>query len=184
MGASIQLTQKQENFCLAYLECGNASESYRRAYNTGNMKAESIHRRAADLMQDSKVTARIESLRAAVAEHVVIDEARILEEVERLCLVDPAQLFDENGALLPIRKMSPNVRSAVSSIEVEEVKGKDGTVIGRVKKIKLWDKNSALDKAMKHRGLFEAHNKQRAGPLEGLPREVLQQIVGKIRGMK
>ena len=36
------LTPKQENFCLAYLETGNASEAYRRAYDVANMKPESI----------------------------------------------------------------------------------------------------------------------------------------------
>ena len=34
-----ELTQKQENFCLAYIETGNASEAYRKAYNaTGSFE--------------------------------------------------------------------------------------------------------------------------------------------------
>jgi len=35
-------TQKQENFCLAYIECGNASEAYRRAYDAEYMKPETV----------------------------------------------------------------------------------------------------------------------------------------------
>ena len=38
-----KLTPKQENFCLAYLETSNASEAYRRAYDSENMKPESIN---------------------------------------------------------------------------------------------------------------------------------------------
>jgi phage terminase small subunit len=40
------LTQRQEKFCLAYIETGNASESYRRAYNAENMKPVTINRKA------------------------------------------------------------------------------------------------------------------------------------------
>jgi phage terminase small subunit len=32
-----RFTDKMELFCLAYVETGNASEAYRRAYNTANM---------------------------------------------------------------------------------------------------------------------------------------------------
>ena len=32
-----ELTQKQENFCLAYIETGNASEAYRKAYNAAEI---------------------------------------------------------------------------------------------------------------------------------------------------
>ena len=40
------LTIKQENFCNYYLECGNASEAYRRAYSCSNMKGDTINRKA------------------------------------------------------------------------------------------------------------------------------------------
>jgi phage terminase small subunit len=40
------LTVKQENFCLAYMETGNASEAYRRAYNAGKMKPAVINVKA------------------------------------------------------------------------------------------------------------------------------------------
>lgn len=39
----MKLSVKQENFCNYYIECGNASEAYRRAYSCSNMKDESIN---------------------------------------------------------------------------------------------------------------------------------------------
>ena len=42
----LKLTAKQEAFARAYVETGNASEAYRRAYNAENMKQESIAVRA------------------------------------------------------------------------------------------------------------------------------------------
>ena len=57
------LTPKQEAFCLAYLETGNASEAYRRSYSAENMKPESINRKAKDVIDNVKIAARIEALR-------------------------------------------------------------------------------------------------------------------------
>ena len=54
----MNLTPKQENFCLAYLETGNASEAYRRAYAAGKMKSETVHRKAFDLLENTVITAK------------------------------------------------------------------------------------------------------------------------------
>lgn len=67
-----KLTPKQENFCLAYLETGNASEAYRRAYDSKNMKPESINVNASKLLADAKIALRIENLRTPVREKVLL----------------------------------------------------------------------------------------------------------------
>ena len=58
----MKLTLKQEAFAMAYVETGNASEAYRRAYNASKMKGETINRKAAELLQNGKVAARVETL--------------------------------------------------------------------------------------------------------------------------
>lgn len=174
------LTQKQEIFCLAYIETGNASEAYRKAYNAGRMKAGTIHARASELMADGLITVRIAELRQAVAEQVVASEARVIEELARIGLFDPGRLFAEDGSLLPIRKMPAEVRAAIASIEVEEI-DVDGRIIGRIKKVKLWDKNSAAEKLLRHLGAYEKDNYQRNGVLADLPRETLRLIVDRLR---
>jgi phage terminase small subunit len=57
------ITPKQEKFALLYLETGNASEAYRQSYNAENMKQETIHRKAKELLDNGKVAARIEELK-------------------------------------------------------------------------------------------------------------------------
>ena len=64
----MSLTPKQEAFCLAYIETDNASEAYRRAYNSKHMKPETINRKAKELKDNGKVTARLAELRAPVVE--------------------------------------------------------------------------------------------------------------------
>ncbi|MBC8193492.1 MAG: terminase small subunit [FCB group bacterium] len=56
------LTLKQETFCHSYIETGNACEAYRRSYDTENMKAETIKRRAAELVEHSTIRATIDNL--------------------------------------------------------------------------------------------------------------------------
>lgn len=82
-----QLTQKQENFCLAYIETGNMSEAYRRSYNTENMKPETVNRNAKTLYDSSKIAARIAELRKPAQEKALLtlDEhlARLAELSQR-----------------------------------------------------------------------------------------------------
>ena len=56
------LTVKQNNFCQHYVLTGNASEAYRMAYDAENMKMETIHRKATELMTHGLVSARIHEL--------------------------------------------------------------------------------------------------------------------------
>ena len=58
------LTVKQEAFCRAYIETGNASEAYRRAYDTSGMNANSVNRKAKELVDNVKITARVNELKA------------------------------------------------------------------------------------------------------------------------
>lgn len=57
------LTLKQEAFCQAYIENkGNASEAYRTAYAAGKMKAETVNKRAYELMANGEITGRVAEL--------------------------------------------------------------------------------------------------------------------------
>ncbi|HHW7568801.1 TPA: terminase small subunit [Mannheimia haemolytica] len=83
----IELTPKQEAFCLAYIETGNASEAYRQAYETEDMKPETVHRKAKELMDNGKITARIEELKAEHAERHKLTVDDLLAELEEARLL-------------------------------------------------------------------------------------------------
>lgn len=57
------LTPKQEAFCLAFIETGNASEAYRRSYDADDMKPATVNRAAKELTDNPKIAARIDGLR-------------------------------------------------------------------------------------------------------------------------
>ena len=77
-----RLTIKQENFCNYYVECGNASEAYRRAYSCANMKSETVNRMSFDLINNRKITARIAQLQAEQKAKSDISK----EEITNLCV--------------------------------------------------------------------------------------------------
>lgn len=78
----MNLTAKQEAFCLAYLETGNASEAYRKAYNAENMKPETVNRKAKELLDHGKISARIEALQEDHRERHKITVDDLLAELE------------------------------------------------------------------------------------------------------
>jgi phage terminase small subunit len=81
------LTPKQENFCLAYMETGNASEAYRRAYNAGKMKPAVINVKASELLADGKVSVRVAELRSESLDRhklTVDDISRMLQDDRKL----------------------------------------------------------------------------------------------------
>lgn len=77
-----KLTLKQENFCLKYVETGNASEAYRAAYNAENMKAETVWSKASILLDTGKVAARVEELKAEHRKRHAITVDDLIAELE------------------------------------------------------------------------------------------------------
>lgn len=83
------LTIKQEAFCQAYIETGNASEAYRTAYAADKMKPDSINRKAKELLDNGKITARVAELQGEIKQrhNVTVDSLLIeLEEARKAAL--------------------------------------------------------------------------------------------------
>lgn len=76
------LTAKREAFAVAYVETGNASEAYRRAYSTENFKPESINVNASKLLADAKVSQRVKELQAIAVERALVTVQSLTEELE------------------------------------------------------------------------------------------------------
>ena len=84
-----KLTPKQEAFVRAYIETSNASEAYRRAYDSSKMKPESVNESASRLLADVKITARLAELREPIMQrhNVTVDSLVFeLEEARQAAL--------------------------------------------------------------------------------------------------
>lgn len=77
-----KLTPKQERFCLGYIELGNASEAYRRAYDCTNMKSTTINRNAHAMLAKNKIVTRVNQLKANLAAQTAVTVGSITAELE------------------------------------------------------------------------------------------------------
>ena len=77
-----KLTIKQENFCMKYVELGNASEAYRSACNADSTSDSVIHVKASELLKNGKVTVRLAELKAEHKERHNISVGLIVDRLE------------------------------------------------------------------------------------------------------
>lgn len=61
------LTPKQEKFTQCIADGMTQADAYRTAFDAGNMKPETIHKRASELMGNGEVTGRVQELRGKLA---------------------------------------------------------------------------------------------------------------------
>ena len=171
------LTQKQENFCLFYVELDNASEAYRRAYSPSpDCLPQTIWEEACKLKSHPKVSTRIGELRSFIVERAEITVDRIASELAKVGFANMEDYMSVVGGEPKIdwSMIDREKSAAISSIEydVKRVDSGDGDVIveqGKVK-FKLHDKLSALDKLGKHAGMFQ--NKLEVTGKDGGPLEI------------
>lgn len=76
------LTIKQEAFCQAYIETGNASEAYRTAYAADKMKAEAIHVKASELLSNGKISVRVKELQGEIKQRHNVTVDSLITELE------------------------------------------------------------------------------------------------------
>ena len=159
MGKS--LTVKQENFCNYYIESGNASEAYRRAYSCENMKDETVNRKAIELMSNGMVAARVKVLQEEQKEKSDITKERILQELSGIAFSTIADMHNTWIERKEFDLLSKKEKSAIKSISTKTLKKNIGTrdepeiVDVEYVKIELYDKIKAIERICKMLG-FDA----------------------------
>jgi phage terminase small subunit len=78
------MTPKQEAFVLAYLESGNASEAYRRAYSAENMKDSSVRVQAAKMLASPNIALRVEQIRKPAVDAAQMTLEQHLRDLQEL----------------------------------------------------------------------------------------------------
>jgi phage terminase small subunit len=100
-----ELTQKQEKFCHYFVECGNASKAYRRAFSAANMKPETVNVKASELFNNGKVTVRVKELQGELQSKSNITKERVIDELAKIGFADIDNLHAKIKALESISRM-------------------------------------------------------------------------------
>ncbi|MCK2097529.1 terminase small subunit [Thauera aromatica] len=170
------LTPKQSTFVQEYLIDLNATQAAIRA----GYSAKTARQIGEENLSKPDIAAAVAAARKERAERTAVSADRVLLEAARLALFDPRKLFNDDGSPKGIHELDDDTAAAVAGIEVLEQfegSGKDRVFVGYLKKYRVADKNSALEKLFKHHGLYEKDNRQKVDPiaefLAGLNRSAL-----------
>jgi len=162
----------QEAFVRGIVSGLSQSEAYRQAYpRSKSWAAESVRVNAAKLAADTNVSLRIKELMAEAASLAALVGSEILWELRCIARSDIGGIMHADGRVKLPQELDACTRAAVASFEMDEY--------GRIK-YKFWDKNAALEKAMKHLGLYEIDNKQKTDPLKELLKGLSGNVVGPV----
>jgi len=146
------LTPAQAKFAAGLAAGMSQSAAYRKAYPKSlAWKDETVWKRSSELATHGGVVGRVAELAARAIELAGMQAGEVMAEVKRLAFSDIGGIVHPNGRVKMPHELDAATRASVASFEID----KDGKI-----KYRFWDKNSALDKAMRHLGLFEKDNLQ------------------------
>jgi phage terminase small subunit len=151
MNKGDKLSLKEEAFCRSYIETANASEAYRRSYNAEKMKPATINTKASLLLAKDKIRARIDELRAGHRKRHEVTVDRIVAELAKIAFANAHDFFEwgpDGVTVRPSDELTEDQRAVVC--EVSQTKTLEGGTI----RVKLSDKQAALEKLGKHLGMF------------------------------
>lgn len=172
------LTIKQEKFCNKYLECGNASEAYRYAYNASRMSEETVCNSAYKLLQNGEITARIAYLREHLAEAAGISALQIIREHQKIAFSDATKIRTGWMTLKDFEALTPDEKACIKSIETKQTKRTTpmgDELVDEVVKITCYDKQKALDSIVSMLG-YNAPEKKEVTGKDGAPIEISAKI--------
>lgn len=92
------LTQKQEAFCIAYIETGVGSDAYLKAYATKSNNRNVIKTQASKMLAMPKIRARLEELRAPAIKAANLTLEQHMADLSRLR--DKADVAADYGAAI------------------------------------------------------------------------------------
>lgn len=156
---------KQEAFCYAYVELGDMSAAYRKAYSATNMKSTTIGVKASQMLSQDKYRIKVEAIRGALQHRNEITLDEIVQDLARMARFDPGELYDENGDLRNIKEMPKEARQMIASMDIEalyEMRGTMKVQVGHTKKVKMHNRLDILEKLMKYFDGYNKHNQSKA----------------------
>lgn len=177
MADAKKLTIKQEKFCNKYLECGNASEAYRFAYDCSKMKDETINERSSRLLKEYKISTRVNQLQAQLAEKELITKEEIIRlnisiinaDVLDFVNVDMVEENTEFGVrqvpsvtFQDLKSLPPKKRRLIQSIKID----RSGSPV-----VELMDKSKAIETINRMLG-YNAPDKTEHTGKDGRPIEI------------
>jgi phage terminase small subunit len=152
-----ELAPRQAQFVAQYLIDLNATRAAQRA----GYSLKTAYSQGQRLLKNVEVQSAIQAAMDKRAEKLEITADRVLDEIAKLAFFDPRKFFEDDGSLKRIQDLDDDTAMSLARMEVIELfegSGEQKHAYGLMKKIKLADKLSALEKLGKHLKLFSDMN--------------------------
>lgn len=144
---SAKLTEKQKRFVDEYLIDLNATQAAIRA----GYSEKTANEIGAENLGKPSIREAVDAALQVRAKKTQIDAEWVLRRLAEEAEADVADLYTESGSLKPVHEWPKIWRQGlVAGIEIEQVKGPDGSVAGEVAKVKLSDRVKRLEMIGKH----------------------------------
>lgn len=141
------LTPLQERFCEEYIKDLNATQAAKRA----GSKADKLDQAGYEFLRNPEVQAQIQRLKHDRSERTRIDADWLLKRLAAEAEADVADLYDENGNILPVKDWPPIWRKGlVQGIDIEVLQNAEGEGGAIVKKLRVSDRVKRLELIGKH----------------------------------
>jgi phage terminase small subunit len=173
------LTDLEERFALEYLKDQNGSRAYRviKPHVTDKTAGAECHK----LLKKPEMQAFIAERTKTIATRMELSVERTMQEIARLAYFDPRKLFDADGRPIAINQLDDDTAAAIAGVDVVTV-GNADMGFGEIRKLKVADKNAALEKAAKILGLFKKDNEQTGDALASALTQFVAQFHGQDSG--
>ncbi|WP_418187311.1 terminase small subunit [Aliarcobacter lanthieri] len=162
-----KLTPKQELFSQTYVKTGNASESYKTAYNVKSTNENTINVKASRLLKESKINLRVKQLQSDLSKRHDISKDKIIKHLCSVAFFDIARVSNEDGSIKRINELDKDTRILLNGV-IEKTIGA-GKKAERTVSYRMSEKLKALDMLIRLLGYNEPDKVEHSG-------DVLQNI--------
>lgn len=172
------LTDKQSAFVAEYLKDKNATQAAIRA----GYSAKTAHSQGPRLLENVEVARAVDDGLKALADKAGVTSERVIKELARIAFSDLRNILTDSGNIIDAQDWDDDTAAAIASVEIVARHGSEqadeeqepqahggslkrnrGPKSEYVHKIKVWDKNSALEKLCKHLDLYAAEKHEHTG---------------------
>lgn len=160
------------------LNGGNATDAALRA----GFSPKTAYSQGSRLLKNVEISTAIANRQQQLAEKYRLTTDDVIRSISQELHFDPAKIYNADGSLKSVLEMDEDTRMALTAIECEEIGGGD-TPVTIVRKFKWAAKHQAREQAMKHLGMFEKDNQQKAGMFDAIPRDILAAIEDELRAI-
>jgi phage terminase small subunit len=177
---TMDVTQKQQNFCHRIVEGNSAVDAYRLSYDAANMSAEAVKVEASRLLDNPNLTLTIDALRTDLRKRHEAQVDRVIEEYSRVAF---GNLFDflskdkDGSTYVDLSALTREQAACLQEVTVDQLlarpvvddQGGEARKVAVLKtRIKLADKARALDSLAKILGLFREQQPDQPGKKNNL----------------